>query len=66
MKKKYSATSKDKSDWLTFVKNIGNLASKDEDDVNNDIQKNIPISVAVKPNLIDSKYRWHQNWQDWL
>ena len=38
MKKKYTATSKDKSDWLTFVKNIGNLASKDEDDVNNDIK----------------------------
>ena len=38
VKKKYSATSKDKSDWLTFVKNIGNLASKDEDDVNNDIK----------------------------
>jgi len=34
--------------------------------INEDIQKDIPISVAVKPNLIDAKYRWHQNWQDWL
>ena len=37
--------------------------------INEDIDlldKNIAISAAVKPNLIDAQYRWHQNWQDWL
>ena len=37
--------------------------------VNEDIkilEKNIVISAAVKPNLIDAQYRWHQNWKDWL
>jgi len=40
VKKKYSATSKDKSDWSNFVKNIGNLTSKAEDNINNDIKLN--------------------------
>ena len=34
--------------------------------INEDIQKDIPISVAVKPNIIDAKYRWHQDWKYWL
>ena len=37
--------------------------------LNEDIQllnRDISISAAVKPNLEEAKYRWHQNWQDWL
>lgn len=37
--------------------------------INEDIDlldKDVAISAAVKPNLVDAKYRWHQNWQDWL
>ena len=30
MKKKQSVTSKDKKDWTTFTKSIGNLYDKDE------------------------------------
>ena len=26
----------------------------------------IDLSVAVKPNIIESKYRWHQNWISWI
>ena len=26
----------------------------------------IDLSVAVKPNIIESKYRWHQNWINWI
>ena len=28
--------------------------------------KNITLSVAVKPNLIEAKNRWNQNWPDWI
>ena len=31
MKKKYLASSKDKKDWLDFVKNIGDISPKSED-----------------------------------
>jgi len=37
--------------------------------INEDIKfldRDIDISAAVKPNLEEAKYRWHQNWQDWL
>jgi len=37
--------------------------------INEDINlldKNIAVSAAVKPNLIEAKNRWHQDWQDWL
>ena len=37
--------------------------------INEDIDlldRNIAISAAVKPNLIEAKDRWHQNWQNWL
>ena len=31
MKKKYSATSQDKRDWINFTKEIGNIRPKEED-----------------------------------
>tara|TARA_B100001996_G_scaffold149631_1_gene113867 strand:+ start:323 stop:760 length:438 start_codon:yes stop_codon:yes gene_type:complete len=31
VKKKYLASSKDKKDWLDFIKNIGNISPKSED-----------------------------------
>ena len=40
VKKKYSVTPKDKSDWSNFVKNIGTLSPKDEDNITNDIKFN--------------------------
>ena len=50
-------------EWNKFKQNsITNLLEL----VNDNIQKDIPISVAVKPNLLEAKFRWHQNWQDWL
>ena len=50
-------------EWNEFKQNsITNLLEL----VNDNIQKDIPISVAVKPNLLEAKSRWHQNWQDWL
>ena len=27
---------------------------------------NIKLSAAVKPNIIDAKYRWHQEWDKWV
>ena len=32
----------------------------------NIIGKNISLSAAVKPNLVDSKYRWFQEWDKWI
>ncbi len=29
-------------------------------------QDSISLSVAVKPNIIESKYRWYQDWINWL
>ena len=29
-------------------------------------KKNIKMSAAVKPNLIEAQTRWHQNWEDWI
>ena len=29
-------------------------------------QDSIILSVAVKPNIIESKYRWYQDWINWL
>ena len=29
-------------------------------------EKNITLSAAVKPNLIDAKYRWFQEWDKWV
>lgn len=29
-------------------------------------QNAITLSVAVKPNIIESKYRWYQDWINWL
>ena len=26
----------------------------------------IQISVAVKPNYIEAKYRWYQDWESWI
>ena len=31
MKKKYSASSKDKKDWVNFTKQIGNIGAKEDD-----------------------------------
>ena len=27
---------------------------------------NIILSAAVKPNLVDAKYRWFQEWDKWI
>ena len=40
MKKKYSVTSKDKSDWFTFTKNLKNVHNKDLDFVGQNIEVN--------------------------
>ena len=40
MKKKYPATSKDKSDWIAFTKQINNIENKDIDLLENKIKNN--------------------------
>ena len=40
MKKKYSATSRDKEDWFAFTKNLGKVYDKDVDFVGQNIGKN--------------------------
>ena len=52
--------------WKNFKENaITDLVSE----INNTIkqsEKNILLSAAVKPNLIESKRRWNQDWSLWL
>ena len=40
MKKKYSASSKDKKDWITFTKQMGNISTKESDLLREDIETN--------------------------
>ena len=47
MKKKYSASSKDKKDWVNFTKQIGNIGVK-EDDL---VEKNQQINKVRKIDL---------------
>ena len=38
MKKKYSASTKDKKDWVNFTKEMGNIAPKESDPFKQDIK----------------------------
>jgi len=40
VKKKYSASSKDKKDWITFTKQMGNISTKESDLLREDIETN--------------------------
>ena len=40
MKKKYSASSKDRKDWITFTKQMGNISAKESDLLKEDIETN--------------------------
>ncbi len=55
-----------KSEWKNFKTNsITELLvkiNKSRDSLN----KNIIISAAVKPNLVEAKDRWYQDWTSWI
>ena len=52
-------------DWIAFKSNkISNLLSEIKLILLN--QKNIKLSVAVKPILKEAKVRWIQNWDQWI
>ena len=46
-------------------RSISTLVSNVNDLINNNASM-LDFSVAVKPNIIESKYRWYQNWIDWI
>ena len=53
-------------EWNKFKQNkVTELLEFINEDINL-LDKDLFISAAVKPNLEDAKYRWHQNWQDWI
>ncbi len=55
-----------KNDWDTFKQNkITELLEFINEDIDL-LDRDISISAAVKPNLVEAKGRWHQNWQNWL
>tara|TARA_X000001036_G_scaffold252574_1_gene235081 strand:- start:19328 stop:20509 length:1182 start_codon:yes stop_codon:yes gene_type:complete len=55
-----------KNDWDIFKQNkITELLEFINEDIDL-LDRDISISAAVKPNLVEAKVRWHQNWQDWL
>ncbi len=55
-----------KMEWDSFKQNkITELLKFLNEDIEL-LDRDISISAAVKPNLGEAKYRWHQNWQDWL
>ena len=32
--------------------------------INNSL--NLQLSAAVKPDILEAKYRWYQDWQSWI
>ena len=55
-----------KNDWDIFKQNkITELLEFINEDIDL-LDRDISISAAVKPNLVEAKGRWHQNWQNWL
>ena len=53
-------------EWVKFKqKKITELLEFINEDIDL-LNREIIISAAVKPNLIDAKLRWHQDWQDWI
>ena len=53
-------------EWVNFKQNkITELLEFINEDINL-LNKNISISAAVKPDLIEAKFRWNQNWEDWI
>ena len=55
-----------KMEWVKFKQGkITELLEFINEDIDL-LNREIIISTAVKPNLIDAKIRWHQDWQDWI
>lgn len=55
-----------KMEWVKFKQNkITELLEFINEDINL-LKKDISISAAVKPDLIKAKFRWNQNWEDWI
>ncbi len=52
--------------WDQFRKDaVTNLVSEIYEKINIP-GRNITLSAAVKPNLVDAKYRWYQEWDKWI